>query len=132
MVVPFHQAFKRVKKIRKNRPLLFLLKLVKSMANKESKIAVVAGTVTDDEKSHDVPRFTVDLPVLSTISQASRFRCSRTSVQRQRTRISWVKIHLDGVTVAPFGVRETGGSFDLSRTRMRSTCSLACPTRFPS
>ena len=45
------QAFKRLNMTRKNRPLLSLSKLVKNMAVKQSKIAVVAGTMTDDEVS---------------------------------------------------------------------------------
>merc|ERR1712060_563183 len=42
-----------------NRPPLSLSKLASSMANKEGKIAVVVGTVTDDKRLYDVPKVTV-------------------------------------------------------------------------
>lgn len=50
---------KRLVTSRKNRPPLSLSKLVSMMKNKESKIAVVTGTVTDDERLHEVSKLTV-------------------------------------------------------------------------
>ena len=102
------------------------------MANKESKIAVVAGTVTDDERNYDMPRFTVDMPVPINNQPGVQVQVFKDERAATKDKHLLGKIHLDGVTVAPFGVRQTGGSVDLSRTRMRSTSSLACPTRFPS
>ena len=58
--VPVPQAFKRLNMHEKNGPPLSLSKIVKNMANKEGKIAVVAGTMTDDERIHR----TVNMPVV--------------------------------------------------------------------
>eukprot|EP00408_Alexandrium_pacificum_P021846 CAMPEP_0171181452 /NCGR_PEP_ID=MMETSP0790-20130122/14267_1 /TAXON_ID=2925 /ORGANISM="Alexandrium catenella, Strain OF101" /LENGTH=99 /DNA_ID=CAMNT_0011646391 /DNA_START=12 /DNA_END=307 /DNA_ORIENTATION=- len=44
---------------RKSRPPISLQKLVKNMGNKEGKIAVVVGTVTDDKRIYDVPAMCV-------------------------------------------------------------------------
>ena len=38
-------------------------KLIKNMANKEGKSAVVFGTVTDNERIYVVPKLTVDMSV---------------------------------------------------------------------
>ncbi|CAE8616306.1 unnamed protein product [Polarella glacialis] len=43
----------------RNKPPLSLSKLGKFMANKEGKIAVVVGTVTDDKRMYEVPKLTV-------------------------------------------------------------------------
>jgi large subunit ribosomal protein L18e len=50
---------KRLVTSKKNRPPLSLSKLVTSMKGKEDKIAVVTGTVTDDERLHEVSKMTV-------------------------------------------------------------------------
>ena len=44
---------------RVNRPPMSLSKMTKLMANKQGKIAVIVGTVTDDERLLDVPKLTV-------------------------------------------------------------------------
>ncbi|CAE8599350.1 unnamed protein product [Polarella glacialis] len=43
----------------RNKPPLSLSKLGKFMANKDGKIAVVVGTVTDDKRMYEVPKLTV-------------------------------------------------------------------------
>merc|ERR1712137_534044 len=50
---------KRLNMTRRNKPPLSLSKLIKSMENKDGKIAVVVGTVTDDKRIFDVPKVTV-------------------------------------------------------------------------
>merc|ERR1712137_805128 len=50
---------KRLNMTRRNRPPLSLSKLVKSLENKEGKIAVVVGTITDDKRIYEVPKVTV-------------------------------------------------------------------------
>merc|ERR1711948_159331 len=50
---------KRLNMTRRNRPPLSLSKLSKSMENKEGKIAVVVGTITDDKRIYEVPKVTV-------------------------------------------------------------------------
>ena len=52
-------VLKRLVTSRKNRPPLSLSKLVTSMKGKTEKIAVVTGTVTDDERLHEVPKLVV-------------------------------------------------------------------------
>merc|ERR1719297_237142 len=44
---------------RRNKPPLSLSKLIKNMASKDGKIAVVVGTVTDDKRVYDVPKLSV-------------------------------------------------------------------------
>merc|ERR1712190_481345 len=44
---------------RRNKPPLSLSKLAKSMENKDGKIAVVVGTITDDKRIYDVPKVSV-------------------------------------------------------------------------
>merc|ERR1719382_125062 len=44
---------------RRNKPPLSLSKLIKSMENKDGKIAVIVGTVTDDKRIYDVPEIKV-------------------------------------------------------------------------
>merc|ERR1712039_845646 len=44
---------------RQNKPPLSLSKLSSSMENKEGKIAVVVGTVTDDKRLYEVPKISV-------------------------------------------------------------------------
>eukprot|EP00408_Alexandrium_pacificum_P029009 CAMPEP_0171190816 /NCGR_PEP_ID=MMETSP0790-20130122/19048_1 /TAXON_ID=2925 /ORGANISM="Alexandrium catenella, Strain OF101" /LENGTH=119 /DNA_ID=CAMNT_0011655953 /DNA_START=98 /DNA_END=453 /DNA_ORIENTATION=- len=56
----FNQVIsKRLNMTRKSRPPLSLQKLIKNMGNKEGKIAVVVGTVTDDKRIYEVPAMTV-------------------------------------------------------------------------
>merc|ERR1711920_213181 len=50
---------KRLNMTRRNKPPLSLSKFVKSMENKEGKIAVVVGTITDDKRIYEVPKVTV-------------------------------------------------------------------------
>ena len=50
---------KRLFMSRFNRPPLSLSKIAKFMSNKEGKIAVIVGTVTDDVRLLDVPKLTV-------------------------------------------------------------------------
>merc|ERR1712137_1094499 len=50
---------KRLNMTRRNKPPLSLSKLVKSMENKDGKIAVVVGTITDDKRIYDVPKVSV-------------------------------------------------------------------------
>ena len=52
-------VLKRLVTSRKNRPPLSLSKLVSMMHAKEQKIAVVTGTVTDDERIFELPSLTV-------------------------------------------------------------------------
>ena len=52
--------YKRLNMSRRNRPPVCLKKLMKNMENKEGKIAVIVGTVTDDDRiSETVPKMTV-------------------------------------------------------------------------
>merc|ERR1711976_695642 len=44
---------------RRNKPPLSLSKLIKSMENKDGKIAVIVGTVTDDKRIYEVPKVSV-------------------------------------------------------------------------
>eukprot|EP00158_Paraphelidium_tribonemae_P000608 Partr_v1_DN22946_c0_g1_i1_m42397 putative 60S ribosomal protein l18 len=56
----FNQVvLKRLFMSRINRPPVSLSNLAKQMANKESKIAVVVGTITDDVRMYVVPKMTV-------------------------------------------------------------------------
>merc|ERR1711933_403328 len=50
---------KRLNMTRKSKPPLSLQKLAKLMGNKDGKIAVVVGTITDDKRLYDVPKLTV-------------------------------------------------------------------------
>merc|ERR1712137_785985 len=50
---------KRLNMTRRNKPPLSLSKLTKSMENKDGKIAVVVGTVTDDKRIYDVPKMSI-------------------------------------------------------------------------
>merc|ERR1712129_33463 len=50
---------KRLNTTRRNRPPMSMRKLSKFMAGKESKIAVVVGTVTADTRLYDVPKVSV-------------------------------------------------------------------------
>merc|ERR1711941_31411 len=43
----------------RNKPPISLQKLMKNMENKDGKIAVVVGTVTDDKRVYDVPELKV-------------------------------------------------------------------------
>merc|ERR1719362_2494867 len=43
----------------RNKPPISLQKLIKNMENKDGKIAVVVGTVTDDKRIYDVPELKV-------------------------------------------------------------------------
>merc|ERR1719385_485183 len=43
----------------RNKPPISLQKLIKNMANKDGKIAVVVGTVTDDKRVYEVPELKV-------------------------------------------------------------------------
>jgi large subunit ribosomal protein L18e len=52
-------VLKRLQTSRRNRPPLSLSKLTSQMAGKESKIAVVTGTVTDDERTFTMPKLTI-------------------------------------------------------------------------
>jgi len=52
-------VLKRLFMSRVNRPPLGLARLARYMRNKENKVAVVVGTVTDDERLLDVPKLTV-------------------------------------------------------------------------
>ena len=58
--IPVVQACKRLNVTRKNRTLLFLSKLVKSMANKKGQSADVAGTMADGERIYE----TVKMPMV--------------------------------------------------------------------
>ncbi|CAE8596290.1 unnamed protein product [Polarella glacialis] len=51
--------YKRLNMSGRNKPPLSLSKLGKFMANKDGKIAVVVGTVTDDKRMYEVPKLTV-------------------------------------------------------------------------
>mmetsp|Transcript_114929 Transcript_114929/g.320163 ORF Transcript_114929/g.320163 Transcript_114929/m.320163 type:complete len:187 (-) Transcript_114929:89-649(-) len=51
--------FKRLNMSKRNRPPLSLSKLIKNMENKDGKIAVCVGTVTDDKRIYEVPQITV-------------------------------------------------------------------------
>eukprot|EP00927_Polykrikos_kofoidii_P005754 TRINITY_DN1228_c0_g1_i2.p3 TRINITY_DN1228_c0_g1~~TRINITY_DN1228_c0_g1_i2.p3 ORF type:complete len:187 (+),score=28.55 TRINITY_DN1228_c0_g1_i2:79-639(+) len=50
---------KRLNMARRNKPPLSLSKLIKNMANKDDKIAVVVGAITNDLRVFDVPKMTV-------------------------------------------------------------------------
>merc|ERR1712079_254432 len=50
---------KRLNMARRNKPPLSLQKLIKNMSNKEGKIAVVVGTVTDDKRVYDIPELKI-------------------------------------------------------------------------
>mmetsp|Transcript_14300 Transcript_14300/g.32517 ORF Transcript_14300/g.32517 Transcript_14300/m.32517 type:complete len:188 (+) Transcript_14300:111-674(+) len=50
---------KRMNMARRNKAPLSLSRLIKNMENKEGKIAVVVGSVTDDKRIYDVPAMTV-------------------------------------------------------------------------
>merc|ERR1712060_344248 len=50
---------KRLNMAGRNKPPISLQKLIKNMANKDGKIAVVVGTVTDDKRVYDVPELKV-------------------------------------------------------------------------
>merc|ERR1712190_281456 len=50
---------KRLNMAGRNKPPISLQKLSKNMANKEGKIAVVVGTVTDDKRLYEVPELKV-------------------------------------------------------------------------
>merc|ERR1712060_665497 len=50
---------KRLNMTRRNKPPLSLSKLASAMENKDDKVAVVVGTVTDDKRLYDVPKVTV-------------------------------------------------------------------------
>ncbi|CAK9097075.1 60S ribosomal protein L18 (Fragment) [Durusdinium trenchii] len=50
---------KRLNMSNRNRPPLSLSKLIKNMQNKEGKIAVVVGKITDDKRVYDVPELKV-------------------------------------------------------------------------
>ena len=52
-------VLKRLQTSRRNRPPLSISKLVSQMAGKEEKIAVVTGTVTDDERFVNMPKLSV-------------------------------------------------------------------------
>merc|ERR1719253_2491538 len=67
---------------RRNRPPLSLSKLAKAMENKDGKIAVVVGTVTDDKRIYDVPKLTV-CAMRFTEAQSRPGRRSATSGRRQ-------------------------------------------------
>eukprot|EP00931_Biecheleriopsis_adriatica_P035652 TRINITY_DN20540_c0_g2_i2.p1 TRINITY_DN20540_c0_g2~~TRINITY_DN20540_c0_g2_i2.p1 ORF type:complete len:189 (-),score=45.61 TRINITY_DN20540_c0_g2_i2:53-619(-) len=51
--------YKRLNMSGRNLPPLALSKIIKFMENKDGKIAVVVGTVTDDKRVYDVPKLTV-------------------------------------------------------------------------
>merc|ERR1719220_2352453 len=56
----FNQVIhKRLNMSRRNKPPISLQKLMKNMENKDGKIAVVVGTVTDDKRIYDVPELKV-------------------------------------------------------------------------
>mgnify|MGYP002803640198 FL=1 len=50
---------KRLNMSARNRPPLSLSKLAKNMINKDGKVAVVVGKVTDDKRLYDVPKVSV-------------------------------------------------------------------------
>ena len=52
-------VLKRIQTSKKNRPPLSLSKLITMLKGQESKIAVVTGTVTDDERVFEIPALTV-------------------------------------------------------------------------
>ena len=43
----------------RNKPPVSISRLIKNMANKEGKVAVVVGTITDDKRVYDVPKLSV-------------------------------------------------------------------------
>merc|ERR1712217_293459 len=49
----------RLNMTKRNKPPVSLSKLAKSMENKDGKIAVLVGTVTDDKRVYEVPKLTV-------------------------------------------------------------------------
>jgi len=52
--------YKRLNMTRRNRPPCSVVKIIRNMANKEGKIAVVVGDITDDKRWHeDFPKLTV-------------------------------------------------------------------------
>merc|ERR1719362_690451 len=52
-------VYKRLNMTKKNRPPVSLSKLIKNLENKDGKIAVVVGTITDDKRVYDVPKLLV-------------------------------------------------------------------------